>query len=150
MSIAFTLLEYEPLRELLMLDSIYTYSVVYISQYFIQLIGIHVETSNEFIYLNSSALQIEFGCNGLEAILLFTVAVLAFEGSIKNKIIGIVLGSSVLQLINIARIVLLAYVLEYHDKYFEVMHIYVTQSMMVVLALVVFLLYLAWIEREVS
>jgi len=149
MAIAFTLLEYPPLQELLQLDSIYTNSVVYISHFFIALFGIEVSSANDLIYLPHDILKIEFGCNGMEAILLFTMAVLAFSASLKQKVIGLIVGSTLLQAINILRIVLLAYVLENHPKYFELMHTYVTQSMMVVLSLVVFILYLNWIEREI-
>jgi exosortase/archaeosortase family protein len=148
MIIAFVLIEYESIKELLQLDRIYTGSVVWLSTHLIELIGIGVTSSGPFLHLHSAVMEVKFGCNGLEAILLFCAAVLAYPASWKQRVYGIVLGSTLLQFFNLLRIALLAWVLEFHRDIFDVMHEYITQSIMIVIAFVVFLIYLQYVNNE--
>ncbi|NPA64510.1 MAG: hypothetical protein GXO16_06010 [Epsilonproteobacteria bacterium] len=56
------------------------------------------------------------------------------------------MGVILLELINLARITLLAWVIERYPRQFDLMHDYITQSIMIVLAFLLFLLYLQRIE----
>ncbi len=148
MVIAFILVDYEPIRELLRLDEFYTSAVVTLSAWLIELIDINVIADGAMLKLNGAIMHVKFGCNGLEAILLFIAAVLAYPASWRVRFIGIVAGSSVLQVLNIIRIALLAWVLEYYPQNFALMHEYVTQSIMIALAFILFLIYLQVAENE--
>lgn len=148
MVIAFVLVDYEPVRNALKLDAYYTGGVVALSAWLIQAIGIDVHAHGAFLSLNHAVMEVKFGCNGLEAILLYTAAVLAYPASAKLRLIGIVAGSTLLQILNIIRIGVLAWVLEYHEAQFALMHEYVTQSIMIALAFIIFLFYLQVAERE--
>ena len=92
MVIAFILVDYEPVRELLKLDEYYTGTVTWLSAELIRAIGIDVMVNGAFLQLKSAIMEVKFGCNGLEAILLYVAAVLAFPASWKERIIGIVAG----------------------------------------------------------
>ena len=142
MLLAFMLIEYEGVKNFLHLDAIYTGSVVWLSTHLIALLGIDVTASGAFLHLKNAIMEVKFGCNGLEAILLYCAAVLAFPASWKQRLWGILLGSMLLQIFNLLRIALLAWVLEYHYGIFDIMHEYITQSIMIAIAFVVFLLYL--------
>ncbi len=148
MVVAFVLVDYEPVRNLLRLDEFYTSAVVFLSAWLIDAIGIAVVADGAMLRLSSAAMYVKFGCNGLEAILLFMAAVLAYPSSWRLKIIGIIVGSTILQILNILRIALLAWVLEYHPQNFALMHEYVTQSIMIALAFILFLFYLQVSEHE--
>ena len=148
MLLAFMLIEYESVKNFLNLDALYTGSVVWLSTHLIALLGINVSAEGAFLHLNSAVMEVKFGCNGLEAILLYCAAVLAFPASWRARLIGIVIGSTLLQLFNLLRIALLAWVLEYHRSIFDVMHEYITQSIMIVIAFVVFLIYLQYVTDE--
>lgn len=148
MLLAFALIEYESMKELLQLDFFYTGTVVWLSTHLIELIGINVSSSGAFLHLNSAIMEVKFGCNGLEAILLYCAAVLAFPASWKDRILGIIIGSTLLQVFNLIRITILAWVLEYQRDIFDVMHEYITQSIMIVIAFVIFLIYLQYIQNE--
>ncbi len=148
MLLAFMLIEYESIKNLLHLDAIYTGAVVWLSTHLITLLGIDVTADHAFLHLDSAVMEVKFGCNGLEAILLYCAAVLAFPASWKQRLMGIFLGSSLLQLFNLLRIALLAWVLEYHHTIFDVMHEYITQSIMIVIAFVIFLIYLQYVTDE--
>jgi exosortase/archaeosortase family protein len=148
MVIAFILVDYQPVRQALQLDAYYTGGVVALSAWLIDLLGIHVHAQGAFLHLRHAIMEVKFGCNGLEAILLYVAAVLAYPASWKLRIIGIIAGSTLLQVLNIIRIGILAWVLEYHQKQFALMHEYVTQSIMIALAFIIFLFYLQATERE--
>ncbi len=148
MLIAFMLIEYESMKNFLQLDFFYTGTVVWLSTHLIELIGINVTSNGAFLHLNSAVMEVKFGCNGLEAILLYCAAVLAFPASWKKKILGVLIGSTLLQLFNLFRIALLAWVLEYQRDIFDVMHEYITQSIMIVIAFVLFLIYLQYVNDE--
>ena len=148
MLLAFMLIEYESMKNILQLDFFYTGSVVWLSAYLIDFIGINVTSSGAYLHLNSAIMEVKFGCNGLEAILLYCAAVLAFPASWKYRIMGILIGSTILQFFNLLRIALLAWVLENHRDIFDIMHEYITQSIMIVIAFVIFLIYLQYIQNE--
>ena len=148
MLLAFIIVDYEPIRNALKLDAYYTGAVVAVSAWFIDLLGISVQAQGAFLHLSHAIMEVKFGCNGLEAILLYLAAVLAYPASGKLRLAGIIVGSAVLQILNIIRIGVLAWVLEYHKQQFAIMHEYVTQSIMIALAFIVFLFYLQVTERE--
>jgi len=148
MIVAFILVDYKPVHDFLHLDEFYTSAVVYLSKFVIELIDIPVRADGALLYLSSSAMEVKFGCNGLEAILLLVAAILAYPSSFKAKITGIILGSTFLQFFNIIRIALLAWVLEKHPTIFPIMHEYITQSIMIAIAFVIFLVYLQNVTRH--
>ncbi len=150
MVIAFVLVDYEPVRQALKLDHYYTGAVVALSAWLIDLIGIPVTAHGAYLQLHHAVMEVKFGCNGLEAILLYVAAVLAYPAGWKLRLVGIVAGSAVLQVLNIVRIGVLAWVLEYHQQNFALMHEYVTQSIMIALAFLVFLFYLQATEHEIE
>ena len=145
---AFILVDYEPVRHALQLDAYYTGVVVKISTWLIRLIGIDVTANGAFLHLKSAIMEVKFGCNGLEAILLYVAAVLAFPASAKERLVGIVIGSTVLQILNIVRIAWLAWVLEYQRDMFAIMHEYITQSIMIALAFIIFIIYLQRVSYD--
>ncbi len=148
MIIAFILVDYKPVHDFLRLDEFYTTGVVFLSRYLIELLGIAVTAKGAFLHLGSAIMEVKFGCNGLEAILLLLAAILAYPASLKAKLFGVILGSTFLQFFNIIRIAILAWVLEYHPSIFPIMHEYITQSIMIAIAFVIFLVYLQNVTRH--
>jgi exosortase/archaeosortase family protein len=148
MIVAFLLVDYQPIHDYLQLDEYYTGGVVYLSRYLIELIGIPVRAEGAYLHLSSAVMEVKFGCNGLEAILLLVAAILAYPASWKARFLGIVLGSTFLQFFNLIRIAILAWVLESHPTVFPIMHEYITQSIMIAIAFVIFLVYLQNVTRH--
>jgi exosortase family protein XrtM len=142
MLIAFGLFGYGPVATTLKINHLYTLLVTDISGYLIQLVGIKAQISGDLILMQNTTLKVEFGCNGLEAILLFSAAVLAYPASLKQKMAGLLLGFFGIQFFNLIRIVVLAWVSQYHPDMFDTMHTYVTQSVMIVIAFMTFIFYL--------
>jgi len=74
--------------------------------------------------------------------MIYSVAVIAFPASWKKKLIGIASGFAVIQIVNILRIVGLAYSGIHARNLFEYIHIYIAQGMMIAISLGVFFIYL--------
>ncbi len=142
LAIAFFLIDYEPMRKLLHIESFYNDLIASISAWFISLLHIPVTAHRDTLQLPHANMIIKFGCNGLEAVLIYLAGVLAYPATWRQKLLYGLLGTIVLEIINILRIALLAWVIEHYPKQFDLMHNYITQSIMIVLAFLVFLLYL--------
>jgi len=84
------------------------------------------------------------GCNGLEAILIFVSGVLAFPAPWVRKLVGVVLGFVAIQVFNVVRVVSLFYVGIWRPQWFNVSHVFVWQSLVIVFGVV---LWLVWVRR---
>ncbi len=147
MGVFFLLLGLAPVREVIDVNGAYSNVIVIITAKILGLFGITSTYAGTLINLPSITLDVEFGCNGLEAVMIYCVAVLTFPASWKNRILGIVLGFLVIQVLNLIRIVALAYAGVYHKDLFELVHLYVAQGVMIAVALGTFVLYLTYISN---
>lgn len=138
MIILFLLFTYQKYIDLQLM---YTSVINPIVTFFINGIGIDAMYMGIDIILPTSILKVLFGCNGLEAILIFIAGVVAFKAELSYKLKYLFQGILLISVINIFRLVLLAYVLEIHSNYFNLMHDYVTQHIMVFLAILLFLIF---------
>lgn len=146
MSAFIILIGYQPILKLIDVNGIYTQAIVAITASILSFLGIASASHGSVIELISISLDIKFGCNGLEAVMIYAVAVIAFPASWKKKIFGIVAGFVVIQIVNILRIVGLAYSALYVRNLFEYIHIYIAQGMMIAICLGVFFIYLSYVK----
>jgi exosortase H (IPTLxxWG-CTERM-specific) len=130
------------IKEMVDINGLYTGLIVYLSGLALEPFGIVHSVQSSIIHLKGLSLDVKFGCNGLEAFLIYTVAVLAFPARTAKKVVGIVAGFLILQVLNVVRIAALGLSGIYLKDYFHYIHIYVAQGIMIVLALVIFLLWL--------
>lgn len=138
----------KPVHDIVDFNGIFTQVLVVLSTKIIGILGIPFTTQGSFIHLPSVSLNVEFGCNGLDAVLLYSIAVLAFPAPWRKKVLGIIGGSLVIQIINVLRIAALAYSAMYYREVFEDMHLFVAQGMMIAVDFGIFLIYLDYAERE--
>lgn len=94
------------------------------------------------------AIAIERGCNGIEAVIILIAAMLAYPASWRQRLIGIGAGLVCVQAVNLARVISLFYLGNWNRDWFDWFHLYVWPALIVADALVVFLLWLAWIRRR--
>ena len=103
------------------------------------------------IYISSLrkafTLRIEAGCNGVEPMIIFTAAVVAFQASVKAKLMGIVIGFFGIQIINILRIISLFYIGEWSLKAYEWAHLYVCQALILLDAFVLWVIWVRQLDR---
>ncbi|MDA8019751.1 MAG: exosortase H [Thermoanaerobaculia bacterium] len=112
----------------------------------LKLLGQDITKTGTIIALNDRqfAVNIRNGCNGIETMVIFLAAVLAFPAPWKARIIGLVFGSIAIQAINLVRVVALFFTGAYFPKFFDSSHTVVWQT--IVIAFGVFL-WIFWADR---
>jgi len=143
----FLLLSLQSVRDIIDINGGYSNAIVSFTSKILGIFGVAATYNGSLIYLPSITLDVEFGCNGLEAVMIYAVAVLTFPATWKSRIIGITAGFLVIQVLNLIRIVGLAYAAVHHRELFDLIHIYVAQGVMIAVALGTFVLYLNYISH---
>jgi exosortase H (IPTLxxWG-CTERM-specific) len=144
----FLLIGLKPIQDIVDLNGLYTRGVVISTSKILEIVGLPITHQGSVIKLPSVALDVRFGCSGLEAVMIFSVAVIAFPAPWKNKLIGIAGGFVILQVINILRIASLAYSAVRFKVLFEYIHIYVAQGLMIAVSLGIFFVYLNYAKSS--
>jgi exosortase/archaeosortase family protein len=126
---------FKPIHDIIDINDVYTKSVV-------GLTGVMCAYQGSVIVLPALSLDVKFGCNGLEAVMIYAITVAAYPAPWKRKLMGIAAGFFILQTANILRIVLLALSGVYMKGLFDFIHIYIAQGMMIALSLGIFFVYL--------
>jgi len=142
------LIGYEPIKRVLDIDGLYSRSIGRVTAFFLEVVGTPVTTQGTILTVSDAALDIRFGCNGLEAVLIYTIALLAFPASWKKKTVGIVAGFVILQVLNVLRIAALALVRVHYPSFFDIFHIYVAQGILIAVALVLFLAWIGYAQKS--
>lgn len=93
------------------------------------------------------SVNIAHGCDAIEPIALFVAAVLAFPAPIRSKLPGLLIGTLVLTVMNLVRIISLFYVGIYWNAAFETMHVDVWQPAFIVLSLFFWVVWALWATR---
>ncbi len=96
------------------------------------------------------SVNIQHGCDAIEPSALFLAAVLAFPASLKSKLPGLFIGTLVLAIVNLVRIVTLFYTGIFYPKWFEVMHVDVWQPIFIVLSLTFWIVWAWWATRSTT
>lgn len=144
----FFLIGFVPLQRIFDINGLYTEGVVLFTSQLIELLNIPSSSEGSIITLPSVSLDVRFGCNGLEAVMIYSVAVCAFPARWRRKLAGIVAGFFVIQAINILRIATLAYAAVHVQSLFTYIHIYVAQGMMIAVSLGIFFLYVSSVTPD--
>lgn len=142
------LISLQTIKRWIDINGLYTRMVVRLSAALMEPFGVVRGIEGSVIRLEGISLDVLFGCNGLEAFLIYLVAILAFPAERMKKLWGIGLGFLVLQALNVIRIAALGLSGIYWRPYFEIIHVYVAQGIMIALALVLFLLWLNYATKS--
>jgi len=94
------------------------------------------------------AVAIESGCNGVEAMIVFIAAVIAYPASWRARGSALAVGFVAIQVLNLARIISLLYLGNWNLTIFSWVHLYLWPVLIMLDVLVVFLLYLRIIGRK--
>jgi len=93
-------------------------------------------------------ITIEAGCNGIEAAIILLAAVLATPATWRQRLIGLALGLTTVQALNILRIISLFYLGQWNRTAFDWAHLYVWQALIMLDVLLVFLLWLRLLSKQ--
>ena len=132
----------KPIQNIIDVNASYTHLLVLVTSKILGLLYHPCITNGTVIRLPAMSFDVGVACNGIEAVMIYSVAVMAYPSRWKKKIIWITAGFFIIQMANILRIILLSYVGSYLKGFFEFVHIYVAQGIMIALSLTIFFVYL--------
>ena len=98
--------------------------------------------------VNGFAISIESGCNGVEATIVLTAAVIAFPATWRQRFVAILLGFLAIQFANNLRIISLFYLGQWNMDVFTWIHLYLWPVLIMIDVLVVFILYLRYLSKQ--
>jgi exosortase H (IPTLxxWG-CTERM-specific) len=104
----------------------------------------HVHVTGTVIAGPAFAVDIKNGCNGIEAVVFLCAAIAAFPASWRARLLGILAACTIIEGLNVIRIVSLYLIGRYRPSAFGAFHLAVWQS--VIFAAAVFL-FVAWTAR---
>jgi exosortase H (IPTLxxWG-CTERM-specific) len=87
------------------------------------------------------ALDVENGCNGVEAVILLAAAILAFPATLRSRLSGLAVASVAIELLNLVRLSSLFWLGEHHRRVFDFVHVAVWQSLVILAAIAIFVLW---------
>ena len=116
----------------------------WMSETFLRLVGIHASSSGPVVTLSSFAVEIRNNCNAIYEVGLYTAAVWAYPATRRDRLIGTLVGASVLYVVNLLRIVTLLAVGLLYRSWFEATHLYAWQALFL---LAVATCWIAWVSR---
>jgi exosortase H (IPTLxxWG-CTERM-specific) len=110
--------------------------------------GEHVSVAGTAIRSDRFAVEIENGCNGVEAALLFVSAVLAFPAPWPRRLAGLAAGFLAIQALNFLRVVSLFWIGAHRPALFSSSHTVVWQSAVVLASVLLFLFWASWSGKK--
>lgn len=139
---AYLLIAWNPVNDHVIVP--FTKAIAVVSGALLNLIGQHVTVAGTVIRGARFAVNINNGCNGVEAMLILLASIVAFPASMKARAIGLVLGALAVQLLNAIRILTLYLLGAYQPRLFDLFHTAVWQIVIIMAAIGFFL---AWSAR---
>jgi exosortase H (IPTLxxWG-CTERM-specific) len=123
-----------------------TRSIAAASAAIIRLAGGRVEVAGDLLTAPGTtfSMKIVNGCNGINVIVLLWSALLAWPAGSVDKLKGMVLGALVIQAANTVRVITLFYLGQWNTAWFDWMHLYVWEILIMIVGVSVFA---GWIRR---
>ncbi|MFL6289343.1 MAG: exosortase H [Thermoanaerobaculia bacterium] len=108
------------------------------------LLGQDVRMQGTIIRGSRFAVNIRNGCNGVEAMLIFLAAVLAFPAPWRARLVGLAVGAVAIQAVNLVRVVALYLTGAYFPTWFDASHTVIWQTLVILFSV---LLWILWASR---
>ena len=125
----------------------FTAGIATTSGYVLNLLGQGITQDGTIVRNERFAVNIRNGCNGVETMVIFLAAVLAFPASWKSRGLGLALGIVAIQGINLVRVVALFLTGSYFRDFFDTSHTVVWQTVVILFGV---LLWIVWANRYAS
>jgi exosortase H (IPTLxxWG-CTERM-specific) len=115
-----------------------------LASWIMRLFGFEAATSGKFISTRGGGVSIENGCDGLQATMLYVIAVLSFPAPWRAKLWGVAAGVLVILLLNQARIITLLLLQVHLPDFFQTAHVSVWPALIILAALLIWILWARW------
>ena len=120
-------------------DRQFTQGLVALSQKIITICGGHATREGAILRSpDGFAVEMVDGCNAVTVTILLCSAVFAFPASWRMKVLGILGGATIIQIVNLFRFISLFYLGQYSMPWFDFAHAYLWESLIVLDTTVVF------------
>jgi exosortase H (IPTLxxWG-CTERM-specific) len=144
LGLGFTLIAWNPVNDHVIEP--FTAAIANVSGAVLAAIGQGTTMQGTVIRSPRFAVNIQNGCNGIEALIIYVAAVLAFPAPWKSKAIGLVFGFVAIQIVNLIRVVALFLTGVYLPKLFDSSHTVIWQTIVILAGV---LLWILWANRFV-
>lgn len=142
LAIGFTVISLQPVNDNVIVP--FTGGVAKASGWTLASLGQGTEMQGTVIRNDKFAVNIKNGCNGVETMIIFLAAVLAFPAPWKARLAGLALGIVAIQLVNLIRVVALFFTGAYFPEFFDSSHTVVWQTLVIGSGV---LLFIFWANR---
>ena len=115
----------------------------------LNLMGQDTHVSEITIRAARYAITVRRGCDAIEPSWFFCAALLAFPARLGRKVLGILMGAILLQILNLVRIVSLFYVGLYHPIFFDAAHVEIWPAVFIVVTISFWIGWISWMGRSV-
>lgn len=140
---SFTVIALNPVNEAVILP--YTAFIARMSATALRVLGEPAAVTGCVVSSPRFAVTIYNGCNGLITSLIFIAGVLAFPARWTAKLVGVVGGLVIIQILNLIRVLSLFYIGIYFPDYFNNAHVFIWQSLIIISGVV---LWVVWANRS--
>ncbi len=107
----------------------------------LRVLGSGVESAGTVMRSPRFALDVQNGCNGIEAAILLAAAIFAFPATLRSRLIGLSLAVVAIELINVVRLSSLFWLGDHYRRVFDFFHVAVWQSLVILAAISIFILW---------
>jgi exosortase H (IPTLxxWG-CTERM-specific) len=97
-----------------------------------------IDVTGTVIRTSTFALDVRNGCNGVEAMMLVAAAMIAFPATLRSRLSGLFVVCTAIQLLNLVRVSSLIWLGEHHRAAFELAHVTIWQTIVILAALSMF------------
>jgi len=125
----------------------FTAGVAWMSGIVLDLLGQDVVRTGTVIRGSRFAVNIENGCNGVETMLIFLAAVVAFPATWRWRLAGLGLGVVAIQVVNLIRVVALFLTGVYLPDLFDTSHTVIWQTLVILSGVA---LWIVWANRSTA
>ncbi|HEX8252015.1 MAG TPA: exosortase H, partial [Thermoanaerobaculia bacterium] len=139
---AYLLIAWNPVNDNVIVP--FTTAIAQWSGALLNAIGQGVTVTGTTIASSRFAVNINNGCNGVEAMLILLASIVAFPATMRARLTGLALGALAVQILNAIRIVSLYLLGAYQPRLFDLFHTAVWQIVIILAAIGFFL---AWSAR---
>ena len=139
---AYLLIAWNPVNDQVIVP--FTAAVARTSGALLKLMGEEVTVTGTVIRSTRFGVNINNGCNGVEAMLILLASIVAFPATMKARAMGLFLGALAVQALNAVRIITLYLLGAYQPRLFDLFHTAVWQIVIILAAIGFFL---AWSAR---
>jgi len=125
----------------------YTRAIASVSAMTLNVCGVHVRDDHSVIAGPRFAVDVEDGCNGIEAIFFIAAAMIAFGAPLRLRLFGAITGFAVIEVLNILRVATLFLVGSQWPNLFEIFHLAVWQTIIFGAAVFTFVAWTAQVQK---